>query len=236
MKILISDFDISLYNNNFNLDDIIIKINEFRNKGNIFVIATGRNVTSLLKELGTRESFYDYLICGDGTKIFDQNLSEIASDTITDNNRRDIINLLNSVDYIDRVYIDDGYTYYEDNYDISGTEIIAKIIPGKNKEAEELLNKLVTNYKDIGGYVSEHWINITNNYMNKAYAIEKLCQEKSFNKDDIYTFGDEINDYFMVKNYNGYTINNSNDLVAKVSNGNYESIVELISDIEKGNI
>ena len=49
MKIIVSDFDGTLYLNNHIVCQE--KINKFVKEGNIFIIATGRNIVSLKKDL-----------------------------------------------------------------------------------------------------------------------------------------------------------------------------------------
>lgn len=233
MKILISDFDLSLYNQEEDFNKVIQTIQDFRKRGNLFIIATGRNITNLLKVIGPYEVFYDYLICGDGTKIFDQNLSELYSEYITHKNRRDIINTLNSSDVINRVYIDDGYYMYDDNYDMDGTVILATFLENKRKETNDLLNEIVEKYPDVSGYISCKWVNIINCNTNKSTAIHKLIELKNWNKKDIYTFGDEINDYFMIKDFNGYMQKNGNPILEQVAKGKLNNITEFIQLLEK---
>lgn len=233
MKILISDFDLSLYNKEEDFNKVIQEIQKFRKQGNLFIIATGRNITNLLKVIGPYEVFYDYLICGDGTKIFDQHLSELYSEYITHKNRRDIINTLNSSDVINRVYIDDGYYMYDDNYDMDGTVILATFLENKRKETNELLNEIVEKYPDVSGYISCKWVNIINCNTNKSTAIHKLIELKNWNKEDIYTFGDEINDYFMIKDFNGYMQENGNPILTQVAKGKLPNIIEFLKLLEK---
>lgn len=233
MKILISDFDLSLYDKETDFHKTLATIKEFRKSGNIFIIATGRNISSLLKTISPYGVFYDYIICGDGTKIFDQNLSELYSEYITHKNRRDIINALNSADCIDRVYIDDGYNFYDDNYDMDGTAIIASFDLSQRKETNDLLNDIVQKYPDVSGYLSAKWVNIINQNTNKSTAIQKLISLKGWNPNDVYTFGDEINDYFMIKDYNGYMKENGNPVLKHVATKTYPDITACIEDLLK---
>ncbi len=219
MKILISDFDLSLYDKETDFHKTLTAIEEFRKSGNIFIIATGRNISSLLKTISPYGVFYDYIICGDGTKIFDQNLSELYSEYITHKNRRDIINALNSADCIDRVYIDDGYNFYDDNYDMDGTAIIASFDLSHRKETNDLLNDIVQKIprciRLLECQMGKHHQSKT---QTKNTAIRKLVSLKGWNPNDVYTFGDEVNDYFMIKDYNGYMKENGNPVLKTCRN------------------
>ena len=73
MNLLVSDFDGTYY-----LDDISIlknnlKIKEFRQKGNIFMLSSGRSFTSLKKMTEKYNIEYDYLSCCDGSILYDNN-------------------------------------------------------------------------------------------------------------------------------------------------------------------
>ena len=68
MKILVSDFDNTLFNYNYKQN--VKAINEFVDEGNIFVIATGRGYDSLKNDLD-KDLKYSYLICNDGAMLYD---------------------------------------------------------------------------------------------------------------------------------------------------------------------
>ena len=68
----------------FHHEDIIPQINieavnEWRSKGNIFVLCSGRDVHSLMHEVNNQELTYDFVICNNGGTIFDKNLKLIKS-------------------------------------------------------------------------------------------------------------------------------------------------------------
>ena len=72
MKILASDFDLTLYVK----EEAVIKnnvsaISKFIKLGNLFCIITGRNYSNIKKLLTQYHIPYHYLICQDGAKIFD---------------------------------------------------------------------------------------------------------------------------------------------------------------------
>lgn len=236
MKILVSDFDDSFYTEDFSIEDAVKKIKEFRKDGNLFILATGRNVTSLLKEISTYDPYiYDYLICNDGTIIYDNNLSELYRDDLIHENRHGIVMMLNASDSVTKVTIDNGYDFLE-NPDSEGVRIIGTLDIEKKEDAKKLLNEVLDKYKDYTGYLSNYSMIILNNYMDKGYALNKLCELKGFNKDDIYTLGNEINDYQLVKDYHGYVPVNHNKALDKINKGTVKNIGELIDLIKKEDV
>ena len=236
MKILVSDFDDSFYTKDYSIEEAIKKVKEFRSHGNLFIMATGRTVTSLLKEISTFDPYiYDYLICNDGTIIYDNNLSELYRDNLIHENRHGIVNMLNADSSISKVTIDNGYDFLE-NPDSEGVRLIGTLDIEKKDKAKELLNEVLDKYKDYTGYLSTYSMIIFNNYVDKGYALNKLCELKNFNKDDIYTFGDEVNDYQLVKDFKGYNPNKHNKILDKVSKGTFNNLGELIDYIEKEDV
>ena len=52
-------------------------------------------------------------------------------------------------------------------------------------------------------------------------------------KNNIYTVGDSENDYYMLKNYNGYYIGIVNDRIKDVCIKGYNQVYELLDELEK---
>ena len=236
MKILVSDFDDSFYTKDYSIEEAVKKIKEFRNKGNKFILATGRSVTNLLKELSNYDPYiYDYLLCNDGSIIYDSNLSELFRDDLIHENRHGIVMMLNASDAVTKVTIDNGYDFLE-NPDSEGVRLIGTLNTEKRDEAVKLLNEVLDKYKDYTGYLSNYYMMILNNYMDKGYALNKLCELENLNKDDIYTLGDEVNDYQLVRDFKGYAIEGANKILDKVKTGTVKNIGELIDLIEKEDV
>lgn len=199
MKVIVSDFDGTLYK-----DDKIIyqdKINKFVNVGNIFIIATGRNMTSLNKTLEKfiiNPSFY---ICNDGALILDQYLNIIYRTDIDNSIIRPLYNELLDDDNILEVLLDTG-NGYTDDLNRSANKLIARYFD--REKALNLVNRLNSKYPSIYGYVSNNWINITKRTETKGSAIKFLSDYYNFSKYPIYTIGNDINDISMC-NYNFYS-------------------------------
>ena len=70
-KLLISDYDDTLFTDEESLTKNLEKIKEFRENANIFVIATSRNFASIMEEIKKYNIFYDYLIVNVGAGLFD---------------------------------------------------------------------------------------------------------------------------------------------------------------------
>ena len=82
-KMIVSDYDQTFYINDEDIEKNKIAVNEFRNKGNIFVIATGRSYDDFMKKKNEYNIEYDYLIINHGATILDKDDNIIFNKKIT---------------------------------------------------------------------------------------------------------------------------------------------------------
>ena len=207
MKILISDFDGTFLSKNF--DENIKFVQDFVREGNIFIIATGRNITSLKKVISTYDIPISYIIYNDGGIILDSNNREIYRYDLDKSFCKKIFNELEKSNIFENVFYDNGYTY-QTKITKYNNRIIGKI---KNRcEAKDFLDNLQKKYHDnIYAYLSNNWINITSGNNNKAKAIEFLVRINGWLKEEIYTVGNDINDLSMLMAYQGFLVGNNLD-------------------------
>ena len=227
MKVIVSDFDGTLYSNN----QIILqdRINQFIKEGNIFIIATGRNMTSLKKDLDKFGMEANYYICNDGALILDQYLNVIYRTDIDISMVRPLYNDLKNDDNILEVLIDTGNGYIDD-VNRSCNKLIARYFD-KNK-AINTVNRLNSQYTSIFGYVSNNWINVTKKTETKGKAIDYLAKYYHFLNYPIHVIGNDINDISMCDyNFISYGLDDGNNLyLAKYDNivNSFEEAFELI--------
>lgn len=227
MKILVSDFDKTLYRKDYFKN--IKKANKFVEDGNIFIIATGRNIKSILSEIGNNKINYSYLICNDGATIFYKDHNFINRHDIDINIVDKICSILNSSDSIKSVYIDNGITLVDKISDPTNG-----IIAGYNDylKATELLSNIVKQYPTVHGYLSENWLNITNYQASKGLAIKYLKEKFNWNEEDIYVAGDNINDISMFELYKGFAMADGSKELKNISYkivDKYTQIFDLIN-------
>lgn len=195
MKLLVSDFDLTLYDQNY--DDNIKKVNEFVKKGNIFVIATGRPYSLLEPLIKDKNILYEYLICSDGTIVLDKNGNIINKEVLNNELVTSIIPLLKQDINIENVYVDTINNEVFGLYGLFNNETMAN----------QLLKYLLNNY-EVDGYLSARWLNIIKKDITKVNGIEYLQKILSIPDNDVLTVGDNINDFSMIEKYKGYRISN----------------------------
>ena len=204
MKILISDFDGTFLDHNF--EENIKFIQEFVEHGNIFIIATGRNITSLQKVICNYNIPFSYLIQNDGGIILNSTYQEIYRNDFESELCKELMVQLNNSSIFENVFCDTGYSYKKEVTN-KANRIIGKI--KERESANKYLKELKEIYDNkIYAYLSNNWINITSGNNDKVTAIEWLVKYNDWSKKDIYTVGDSVNDLRMLTIYHGYLVGN----------------------------
>ena len=252
MKLLVSDYDMTLAFNRIVDTKVINAIKKWREKGNIFAIATGRNKFSILEQTNNNNIEFDYIIANNGALIIDSNTNLILKEEIDKNNAIEVINFL--------------YNNYEGSVEISNDNEILSVIPRKGEhnlpfkvdrkitieEAQNIksitqINKIspdvnkteiiqdeINNkFNTVIAYGNITAIDIVRANISKATGIqnlENILKDKNIEK--IIVAGDSNNDIDMIKKYDGYVQINARENIKKITNKYFN----LISDIIENNL
>ena len=213
MNLIVSDFDGTFFDDDYNKNIELIK-----KYNNDFVIATGRNIESLKKDLKVNCKYY---ICNDGGYILDNNYDLIYRNHISEDTVAKIYSRMIELGYED---------YFFDNLEELSKKIINNInkisVKIKDRNAINDMEYLLKDLADVYAYISTNWINILSIDSKKENAIDFIS--KLDNYDKIIVVGNDINDYEMLKKYDGY-------LISKEDNKNFKTIKNFleIEDIIK---
>ena len=116
MQLLVSDFDGTYF---LNEEDIKINnqmIKQFMEKGNIFMLSSGRSFKSLKEMTQKYHIPYDYLSCCDGSILYDKNDNIVIKYNLNSGIIQEFLNLQKEI-FVKKVqhsYPDDYYdTYHE---------------------------------------------------------------------------------------------------------------------------
>lgn len=231
-KVLVVDYDRTLFINNDDMLNNINSINKFRENGNIFIIATGRTYNSLKKEIDKYNIEYDYLILNHGSLVIKKDKSTLFHYKIDKNILFDITSYLSK--YKPKSVM---YSYYtEDTNDINNPDI-SKITIGFQKDIEtfkKIMMDIVKKYNNkLNIYFTQNYeIEIISKETNKSRAIDLLMKKANFKKENIYTIGDSYTDIDMINDYNGSCMEKSIDILKNNKNiKKYSSVSVLIKDI-----
>ena len=203
MKMLVSDFDGTLFNKDYKKN--IEEINDFVSKDNLFVICTGRNLNRLLVDLD-KDLKFNYLICSDGAVIYDKDFNEIYRSDIEPRIVDGVVNIINNNDCFSDIDLIHGASL--DNRKVNA--IYALYDKNKIAMAKYALEYIQKTHPQIHGYLSKNYINITNRMVTKSTGIKNLIEIEHLEPLLVYTIGDDINDQDMLLDYIGTLMNSSN--------------------------
>ena len=226
MKVLVSDFDKTLFVEDKDIvKDNIKAINKFISNGNSFIIETGRIYTDIILLLNEYNIKYNYLVCQDGAKIFNNLGYSIIDYLIPKKVVKEVIEVLNKYDL--EYKLDDGYNNTDNINDC--IKIRSELID--NIDYDKVLDELKD--LDVYAYLSTNHLNITSSKINKEKALEYLIKVENYNPNNIYVIGDEINDYEMLQKYHCGVIKKHNKVLDELKLKEYNNLKEYIDDIEK---
>lgn len=230
-KLLVSDYDQTFYINDEDIEKNKIAVNEFRKKGNIFVIATGRSYADFMKKKNQYNIECDYLIINHGATILDKKDNIIFNEKIPN----EILDSLKFDLHIENSERNFCCSILESRVDFEYKNLTKIHVKYNDLEySNKILKKLEEKYNSfLNSYlVSGNSIEIISKNANKSKAIKLLSKEIEIGKEKIYTIGDGYSDIEMVKDYNGYAMKESVDELKNVALEEIESVRDLIRKIE----
>ena len=233
-KILISDYDGTFYQNDKYIKKNIDKVTEFRQLGNLFVIATGRSYVDLKMQIDKYKIPYDYLILNHGGLVLSKNLDIIEVFTL---NKAEVDSIL---DYVsNNKDVDDTILISTFTKDVKDTSNIVKIMLKlyNYEKASEVKSFVDKNYRNTKSYLvgedNHYLVEIISSKASKSLMIEKIVTKEKIENKNIFTVGDGINDIDMIKKYNGYRMKTSCKELLSITNKAVNSVSELLDNINK---
>ena len=227
MKVLASDFDLTLY-----VDDLeivkknVMAIRRFMKNGNLFGIITGRNYSDIKVLLNQYDIPYHYLICQDGAKLFDS--MDYCFSTVS-LSREDIVRIVPVLEeYHFDYYLDDGYN---ETTNMDDCVKVVGVIGNRREEAQKVVDILIK--EGFYAYLSMYYINILDSSVNKKNALEKLLVHADCYKEDLYVIGDSVNDLEMLTSFQGAIMINHSKELDHLGKKSYDTLYEYIEELER---
>ena len=227
MKVLASDFDLTLY-----VDDLeivkknVMAIRRFMKNGNLFGIITGRNYSDIKVLLNQYDIPYHYLICQDGAKLFDP--MDYCFSTVS-LSREDIVRIVPVLEeYHFDYYLDDGYN---ETTNMDDCVKVVGVIENRREEAQKVVDILIK--EGFYAYLSMYYINILDSSVNKKNALEKLLVHADCYKEDLYVIGDSVNDLEMLTSFQGAIMKNHSKELDHLGKKSYNTLYEYIEELER---
>jgi len=241
-KLLISDFDGTLYFDGFISKDDVKSILDFQ-KENVFVIATGSSYTSFKRKCEDSNLSYDYVIVNHGSTILknDEILLNVSIDKTILNEIIERYDLTNRNNYtLIKDCHDSFFSTAKEGLVTPDTNNITKIHLEFTKENyDKEVNYLKETYKDklnIYELLYNNDIEIVSKDASKLIAIKKIIEKENISITNVYCIGDGYSDLEMIKKYKGFAIKNAVDKVKENAQKEVNNISELINLINKEQI
>ena len=253
MKLLASDFDKTLLRNGAVTQEDLTAIRNFRQKGHLFGIITGRSISMITTDLEVLKVPYDFLVCNNGGILCDGNLNIINRHDIPFEFVAEMIQRFTGKPIMLGVSDGDAFCSLQTQQvektadfvspmktrrisreEILGAKKINSMIIREVKETQTMALKeqLEAEYE---GLVSFHFNNgtldINEKSVSKKHAIYELGEH--FNTNELYVIGDGYNDLEMIQEFNGFAVDNAVEVVKEEARAVVASVATCIDIIEK---
>ena len=219
-KLVVSDLDGTLVDNNKNISDYTKKVvNLLKERGIEFIIATGRSYKGA-KHVYDILELNSEIVCNNGTTIYNKNGELIFQRTIDPEITYKVFkksldsNCIFFATYGTQVFIGEGtieqantflYNPLENPIEINLNNIndyifekIVLIDKDTNKLKE--LSNFFNQYNEINAFISQgDYLDIVHFETSKGQALKTLANLKNIDLEHIIAFGDAFNDYEMLK-------------------------------------
>lgn len=238
MKLFVTDYDGTLYTSDKEIIKTNKKLRKLKEKDFLIAIATGRGYPSIKNQTIIHNIIYDYIICSDGSIIYNNNKLEKIYPL-----NKDIIKPFEMF-YRDLNYEEIQYSYPEGYSNIlkeNDENLVGiNICVSTEKYTKELVDSFILMGKNYPKYSFLNYMHPNFSYLCvkpkgicKSAAIEYLRKKYKIKKEDVYAIGDSSNDYEMIKDFNGACIHTSYPEILAIAKKKYKSIDNYIDDILK---
>ena len=254
MKIIASDYDGTLNRGGIAQKDRDA-IKAWRDNGNLFGVVTGRDEPFVKNIIAEDELEVDFLIIYNGVDIyeFDGNQATLIKRLLGKSEHLYALLpliLKNTDDWAEFITPDNScYVTYGDNSEDPRPHWANPAIKRVNSEAIKNIKEFVQIYAlyktdaealeiarqlelrfsdDISPMVNGSWLNVAPAGVTKATGVWEYAKLKSVSKENILTIGDSYNDLAMIKEFNGFTLENGADALKKAARAIYSGVWELV--------
>lgn len=247
-KILFSDFDGTLYVNACVSEEDREALRRWRSAGNLFAMASGRQVSALRDHLASEGVEWDFLLCLNGAEAYDQDENLLFETPIDISILPDLYHIIVQDDgwanvcygsRADRVRTESCSDYNADHahYPESHLETFSRftqICTAKQTDEEAPAVKARV-LEQFGEYVcaelNGRCIDVNARGVSKASGIAKLIEALGIDAEDVVTVGDNFNDLCMLTAYNGYAVAHAPEAVRCQAKRTVKNIAEMVNQL-----
>lgn len=262
MKLFASDYD-GTYCKHTRLGYRQMKQNikvtkQWQEAGNLFVFATGRDLSLMKMEELLHRIQYDYVIGLNGAIIMSKEKSVLFRQTMSNKVARDIVlfiqqqsisyftitdgingyvqtpkRLTNKMFYLFKIlkYVAKLYTRSLDealSYEVA--QISVKM--NSHQDAIRVANLINNQFGDeVMAFANLVHVDISAKGLSKATGLEYLVKLHQLNNDEVYCIGDSFNDLPMIESFNGFTMIEACEEVKEKAKGTFSTVGDAMQSI-----
>ena len=248
MKIAITDFDGTLKPFDDKIPQSTIDaIHQWRNAGNKFGIATGRELSMLNHDLRHYDITTDFLICVNGAVVFDRDRNILQSMRIARPLKERLIDLPLIKNFSGAmICFCERHCYSIRLYPEMSLELAPPIklidsldlddvvqygirfeTPEQASEARLLIEQSIP---ELRGNQNRIYLDINVRPVDKKFGVDSLLDKMNWRDCEVLTIGDDKNDLPMITAFNGFTVARADDLIKKSARRFYNSVGEMLMD------
>ncbi|MCL2099757.1 MAG: Cof-type HAD-IIB family hydrolase [Oscillospiraceae bacterium] len=257
MKIIASDYDGTLRRGSEIDPKDRAAVKKWREAGNLFGIVTGRDAPFIKNFINEDKLDIDFLIIYNGVNIYEfknDNEPQLVKQ-LTGKTER-LYEMLPLIvkkpgDYADFVTPDAIYRVSYNDEPLKEESWVRGEALKTVKEFIQIYSLYKTETEaletaaELGGkfggeispLVNGSWLNAAPAGVNKASGVYEYAKLKSAAKENIFTVGDSYNDLDMIREFNGFTLNNGaaalKETARAVFGGVYEMVDYLLTETER---
>ena len=235
MKLFVTDYDDTLYQNDISIEKNIKKIKELQERNFVIMISTGRSYPSIKEQVNKYIIPYDYLSCADGSIIYDN-----KGNVIYQSNLDPVV-----IERIKKYYQDlpydeiqfsypEGYFNYLKESNLLGINVCISTRLCTKKMVDEFMN-IKEEYPDYNYLYYAHpnysYLCIKPSDVSKSFAIKVLIDKLKIKKENVFVIGDSGNDIEMIRDYHGVGMTNSCQEILNITKKQYNELSDYVNDI-----
>lgn len=237
MRIVASDYDGTLYSQGRLLGDVNGAVRRWREAGNLFGLATGRDFAMTAPEADKWQIPLDFYVCLNGSAIYDKD-RRLLHQTCLDDDL--IVRLVRHPAAAASMHIQLsgagplrfviregswfpglGYPFTEVTDEEAATLTRLSQISFAYREQEESDRWEKALRRDFGDAIAPHrnklCIDVNSGGVDKAYGLSWLVRRMGWDKERVHVVGDASNDLAMIRQFGGYTVPGATAEVAEAA-------------------
>jgi hypothetical protein len=247
MMILVSDYDGTLKQRDISNEDIQA-VNKFRAQGHLFGIATGRAIKFLTDELVNYDIKRDFLIGTNGGVIHfeEENIISYLSRIRPELIQKIFAIVSNHKDAV--FYVSDGFQYAtpkviqdsltgEKTIEIPEQMYNSACIKGPSIDVNKSIYDVLRNhgFSELDFFYNTYdvgIVDVVSGGVSKSSTIHKVFVEgMGYQKEDIFTIGNSLNDVEMIRDFKGFAVTNSDPQIIPLASAIFPNISTCIEHL-----